>query len=202
MTLLNELRANQRLRVGLALIISILALYGLLEWRDFVNAQKDGYKHLALQASRLDSQRSQAQWPQRATEAGVALKEAEASLWRQASLSLAQAELQDWLYAQLRQADAKRYSVKIVDASARLGVAGDDTESTPAAQGLVAMHARLSFDADTPVLLALLAALAEAQHAVAVDSLSLKAKHVEMNVSAWFSASASTAAPAAASAAH
>lgn len=194
MQLIQELRGNQRLRIGLALIAALLALYGLLEWRDLAEAQKGSYKQLASQALRLSREKEQAQWPDRALQARQAQEVADAQLWRQTSLPLAQAQLQDWLYAALRQADAKNYAVKLADASAKLGVAvAADEESQ--SQNLTAMRARLSFGADAPVLLALLSTFAEAEHPVVVEALSLKAQRVEMTVAAWYAGAPAAAAP-------
>ena len=81
--LINELRASLRLRAGLALILAIFGLYGLLEWRDAGQARLAQYRQLSGQAARLANPGAQSLWPDRAAQAKAALAPALAAIPRQ-----------------------------------------------------------------------------------------------------------------------
>ena len=195
MNLLDELRANLRLRVGLAFILGVFCLYGLLEWRDYLAERRVQYRQLAGQVARIGLQQSQAEWIDRSIQANEALRAAETRLWRQASFGLAQAEMQDWLYTQLRHADAKRANVNLSDPTAQLGLTPNAAEQDSI--GLTKLHAKVDFFGDAPVLLALLSAIVDADRQVVVNALSIKSQRVEIDIGAWYMAPAASA-PAAA----
>lgn len=192
--LINQLRANIRLRIGLALIISIVAAYGLLEWRDLGQARLNEYRQLSGNVARLGNQQSLAQWPARAEQATAALVVAERRLWPNTSFGLAQAQVQDWLYALLRQADAKKFTVKLSDGEADFGTARAGEESAASMAGIKQMRARIEFNTEAPVLLALLAALNDAEHQVIVDTLNVKGPQTQLELSVWCDLRASSGA--------
>jgi len=197
--LINELRASLRLRAGLALMLAIFGLYGLLEWRDAGQARLAQYRQLSGQAARLANPGAQSLWPERAAQAQAALALAQQRPWRNTSFGLAQAEFQDWVFTLLRQADAKMFSVKLSDGDAGFGnakpAAGDKAPESIA--GLKQLRARVDLNFDPPVLLALLAAVNSAEHQVIVDSLSVKQQRVGLDLSVWYRLQPDPAAPSA-----
>ena len=96
MTLLEDLRTNQRLRLGVVAIVAILVLYGLLEWRDQLAASKADYRRLLTQLARVNQYRQAPVgvdvWQARASEAEQALSQARDQLWHNKSTGLAQAQ--------------------------------------------------------------------------------------------------------------
>ena len=197
--MINELRSNLRVRVGLALAIAILGIYGLLEWRDSGQSRMDAYRQLLAQVARLGKQQSQTEWPARAEEAKLGLLSAEQRLWRNSSIGLAQAELQDWLYALLRQADAKSFTVKLTEGEAGFGASNVSDTMPVALAGLRQLRARIDLNADTPVMLALLAAMNDAEHQIIVDTLNVKGSRLELGLTVWFDLRAQSAAAGSAS---
>jgi hypothetical protein len=186
MAALEELRASRRLRLGLAAILAILVGYGLLEWRDQLAADQASYRSLLNQVARLGQLEQPQLWAQRASEAGVALQQAQGRLWRQDTSGQAQAQVQDWLLGQLRQTDAKATTIRVTEAESALDVAGLAQRLPPALQSLKPIRARVEFNSDPLVLLGLLAALNDAEHQVVVDSLVVKPVKTELVVTFWF----------------
>lgn len=184
MSLISELRANSRLRIGLALIISIVWLYGLLDLRDNNAALVDQYKQTALQLARFGGQQKQTQWPARADEAKEALSLAESRLWHNSTLGLAQAEMQDWLSQQLNQAKAVRYAVKVAESDAGPDQKSDKSGAAPS--DLNQVKAKIEFNVDPKVLSSLLIAMANADHQIVVESMVVKHPRTELTVSAWY----------------
>ena len=197
--LINELRASLRLRAGLALILAIFGLYGLLEWRDAGQARLAQYRQLSGQAARLGNQSAQALWPERAAQAKAALAVAQQRPWRNTSFGLAQAEFQDWVYTLLRQVDAKNFSVKLSDGDVGFAPAKPTAvnEAPSPTAGLKQLRARIDFNFEPPVLMALLAAVNSAEHQVIVDSVSIKSLRAGLDLSVWYRLEPDPAAPSA-----
>lgn len=186
MDALNVLRTNARLRVGVVVIVAICVAYGLLEWRDQQAAGALEYRRMVNQLSRLTGQPSQQPWPARAAEAQQALADARGRLWENSSTGRAQAQVQDWLNALLRQTAAKAFSVKVAEGDAALDASGGAPKLPDALKDLTPLRARIEFTTEAPVLLALLAAMNDAEHQIVVDSLSVKPTKTEIGLSFWF----------------
>ncbi|MBC7719760.1 MAG: hypothetical protein H7Z77_08220 [Chitinophagaceae bacterium] len=94
---LSQLRANPRLRWGIALIVGIFWLYGVLVLREQVQEQTQQYRSASLALARLQAQRAQADWPARLAPAKVMAVQLESKLWQAPTAGLAQAAFQDWI---------------------------------------------------------------------------------------------------------
>ena len=193
MSVRDELRANPRLRLGLAVIAGTLGFYGLLAWQDHQQELAAQGQRLSAQVQRLSSRQAMDQWPQRAEDAQQVLQAVQRRLWRQSSVGLAQAEFQDWLREQLRRTNALNAVVKIAEAdepAARAGAgagAGADTTARAPRSDLTRVSAQVEFaNTDPQILLALLAGLAGPERTVVVQVLSVKPQRVEMRLAAWF----------------
>ncbi|MBV8502050.1 MAG: hypothetical protein JO006_10050 [Paucibacter sp.] len=204
--MMQELRSNPRLRVGMALVLVILVSYALMLWQDRQRLAAQRYRQLAIEQLRLSQQHSLQAWPQRASDAASLMPRYEAHLWHQASFGLAQAELQDWLRQALRAVSAQGANVKIADADPAATLLGSsDSASTQegtdeAGRTSADAHwpptrvgAQLDYtNTDPQLTLALLAAFAAEPRTVTVDNLSIKPGRVEMRVSAWYVLGADT----------
>jgi hypothetical protein len=193
MSLRDELQANPRLRLGLAAVVAILAGYGLLEWRDHQVAATADYKRLLGQVARLAQPQQAQPWAQRASEAGEALRQARAQLWRNASPGQAQAQVQDWLNTLLRQVDAKSATVRVSEPEINPEAAVLAARLPADLAALQPLRARLEFNSEPAVLLTLLAAINDAPRRVVVDGLSVKPLKTEISLSFWFEIAPPTA---------
>jgi hypothetical protein len=187
MALLAELRSTPRLRIGLVLIAAILGAYGLLEWRDRQVADRADYQRTLTQLARLSQpQEIAAPWGQRASEAAEVLAQARAELWRNVSTGQAQAQVQDWLSVLLKQADSKSSTVRVSEPDTDTGIQRSAQRLPMELAELQPLRARIEFNTDPAVLLAVLAALNDSPRRIGVDSLSIKPLKTEMQLSFWF----------------
>jgi len=186
MSLINELRSNYRLRVGLALIIGIVWLSWLLDLRDQNSVLFDQYKQTASQVARYSVQQKQTQWLTHEREAKAALAVAEERIWQNSSLGLTQAEMQDWLSQQLQQAKAAKYLVKISESENGLGRDKKNDKSDGAPSDLINVKAKLEFNTDPQALNKLLIALSATAHQIVVESMTARQPRTELTVSAWY----------------
>ncbi|MDT9001252.1 GspMb/PilO family protein [Paucibacter sp. APW11] len=170
--------------MGLVAIVAILLFYAQLEWRDHQVQLEAQYRQLTLQANRLASYQSRGDWLQRAVDSRGALLQAEKRVWKAKSLGLAQAEIQDWLLTRLRKANAGRYTVKLGDVpvAAKPSATEGPASSEPELQKIAV---RVELNADAPIMLALLDALAQSEPALVVEMLRVKQQRVEIGISAW-----------------
>lgn len=184
MNFLNELRSNYRLRIGVALIASIVWLSLLLDLRDQNNALIDQYRQTASQLARFNSKQKQTQWLTRAAQAKDALASAEAGVWQNPTLGLTQAEMRDWLLRQLLQSKALQYKVKVSESGGDNGDSknGKSSDSLP---DLIRVRAQIEFNTDPTVLNSFLSALANAEHEVVVETLKVKQPRTELTVASW-----------------
>lgn len=196
MNLFEQLASNLRLRLGIAAIFVIAVFYGLLEWRDHLAAATADYRAVVNQVARLNQPQDPGLWRRRAAEADQALREARQGLWRNASPGLAQAQVQDWLGRLLRQTDAKGVNLRVAEpdtTAANAASADRAADARPSQAGLPPelrklqpVRARIELNTDPAVVLALLAALNEAEHRVSVDTLNIKPGKSELALTFWF----------------
>jgi hypothetical protein len=191
----DELRASPRLRLGLLAIAATLALYGLLEWHDHQERRALELQRLQQQVQRLANRPAVDPWPGRLEEARAALESAEQLLWVNSSVGLAQAQFQDWLREQLRQANLQNPAIRVSEASAPARsssgspdpVGGAASASAAATADLLQVAAQVEFALPDPkALVALLAGMSDSQRPVIVESLVMKAQRVDMRVVVWF----------------
>lgn len=186
MNLLGQFRDNRRLRIGVAFVAWILAINALIDWNDRLDAQRTQYRQSLGQLARLTPGQPLEVWTRRAADGAQALDEARGLLWRNTSAGLAQAQVQDWLSDALRRVAAQGGSVRVAepDTNAPRPAAG---ASAPAVgEALRPLRARIEFNTDPAVMLALLAALNDAEHRVGVDALRVRPGKTEMSLTFWF----------------
>jgi len=198
MDVFEQLASNLRLRLGIAAIFVIAVFYGLLEWRDQLASSTTDYRGVVNQVARLSQPQDPALWRQRAAEATEVLRDARQGLWRNASPGLAQAQVQDWLGQLLRQIDAKGVNLRVAEpdtttnatnaANAAIPSRAADPGAVlpPDLRRLQPVRARIELNSDPAVVLALLAALNDAEHRVGVDTLNIKPGKSELALTFWF----------------
>ena len=193
-----ELGASRRLRLGLALIVAVLWLYGVLLLSDARDERTRGFRQASVQLARLQEAAGQTEWPQRLEEAKILQAALESGLWRGDSLGLSRAALQDWLAQQMKQAQVPRPLITLAaqedDAAGAPGGAAPAggapaAEAAELAAGLWKVKAKLNFDFTAESLPLLLARLAAPSPRVTVESLRVVREpvaRVEMVVVAYF----------------
>jgi hypothetical protein len=121
--MLAELRANQRLRMGLVLILAILAGYGLLNWRDALDQKEKSVDRLGQEIGRLRGLEGTGPiWRRRAERTAQARRRFEERLWPAPSLELAQASFQDWVASRLSRLGVLQPKLTLIDADSEQGV--------------------------------------------------------------------------------
>lgn len=129
--MLAELRANQRLRMGLVLILAILAGYGLLNWRDALDQKEKSVNRLGQEIGRLRGLEGTGPiWRRRAERTALARRHFEERLWPAPTLELAQAGFQDWVASRLSRLGVLQPKLTLIDADGEQGAdAGEPADS-------------------------------------------------------------------------
>lgn len=183
-TLLRPIRENPRLRLGLWLILGVLGLYAVLDLRDRVAAQEDGYRRAAQELAILRASATQQAWPERAEAAQLLKAELEGRLGQAATEGLAAANLEDRLNSQLREVGAEGAKVEVS--------ATDRQSDVNMPDDLWVLKARVRFRFVPGALVRLLQKLAETKRLIAIDTLEIRTSpvpSVELNLTAFFQAS-------------
>jgi hypothetical protein len=182
--LLTQLRTNPRLRWGVALIIGIAWLYGVLLLRDAAQDQTQQQRAAAQSVARLRATLTQGQWAARLPAANALAVQLESKLWQAPTPGLAQAALQDWLGAALTRSGVvnRQISVTVLEETiANLG------NSAP--PGLWRVKAKLGFEYTAPSLLDFLSQLEANDRQSIVGVLTVRKEpspRVELEVDAYF----------------
>lgn len=171
-SLLIQVRANRRLRMGLWAVLAILWLAAILDARDRVPQAADALRVEARKLARAEALVGQTDWMQRAQQARALRVEEESRLWQAASAGLAQASFQDWLGQTLLTAGATRPAVTVA------AVEGDAAGPAKMPDDLWAMRAKAEFDFDPKALDALLTKLAQHEKPTVVESLLIRREPV------------------------
>ena len=187
-----ELASSRRLRVGLALIVAVLWLYGALMLRDARDDRTRAFQSASAQLARVQQATKQTEWPKRLEEAKIAQVALESGLWRGDTLGLSRAALQDWLAQQLKQAQASRPLITLAaqdDAALGASNPGNDAAAAELEASLWKVKAKLTFDFTAESLDTLLGKLATPALRTTIESLRVLREpvpRVEMVVVAYF----------------
>lgn len=93
----SQLKANARLRIGLWLVLAIVWVNALFWHSDRLKVLKSDLDDLTIEISRLKPLQSSSLWEQRAQDAQLHLDALRSTQWRESSVGLIQAAVQDWL---------------------------------------------------------------------------------------------------------
>ncbi len=178
--LLNELRANTRLRLGIWLIVFILLLYGVLRLNDYQKNLSKQYETARQQLYKLETVASETHWQKRQTEAEKLKIDLETQLWQASSQGLARADFQSWLSIAVRRVKLVKTRMKV-----------EDIEVLDGKPTLWKVSARIDGTFQAEPLTALLRDIANNKEVIVVDHLDIPArgsKRFSLQVSAYFQA--------------
>jgi hypothetical protein len=93
----NQFRENTRLRIGVYAILASLWLYGLLVLHDHIKREREAWQTSENQIVRIKNAAANVDWTTRAQEVKTTLSDYERLLWREGSVGVSQAALQESL---------------------------------------------------------------------------------------------------------
>lgn len=174
--LILELKVNQRLRIGLALIVAIVWFYAVLELRDRSDAAAQGLAVQARQVFRLQQQSAQSEWLDAARVSKERRTEVEKVLWTTDTSGSANAALQDWLQEKAKQSGIPLMQVTFADAvdGGPFGAAVriDKADNLPI--GISKVKGRMNFEFDGSTFDRFMAAVSAGEHPIFVENLTVR----------------------------
>ncbi|MDM8547259.1 hypothetical protein QUF61_12250 [Candidatus Venteria ishoeyi] len=180
--LLEELRNNTRLRLGIWLILAILLLYGLLKLGKVQQTLQTEYQQAAQQHIQLQDIHEQTFWLERAKQARALRVEVEDKLWQSASKGLAQADLQAWLNRWIKISKLSKPKLNVESAFV-----------LPEQSNIWQVSAQLNAEFDAKALQLLLNKIAENPQWLVVERLDIqnnqRKPRFKLSVKAFFQAS-------------
>lgn len=165
-----ELKTSPRLRLGLALILAVLWLNGILSLRDELAAEAKRQIQSLSQIARVRQYATQTEWPERAKQARITQMELEERLWRSSTQGLAQAAVQDWLTQGLSQSGVGRPEVSLVQ--------GADAAKADGEGGPWKIKAKLMFDFSPQSFSAWMSKLASHDRQIVMEQLIVRMEPV------------------------
>ena len=188
---LNQLRANPRLRWGIALLIGIVWLYALLLLRENLQEQTQQHGAAAQGITRLRAQLAQPEWAARVTPAKMLAVQLEGRLWQAPTSGLAQAAFQDWLNAAMLKAGVTNPQISVTVLDEALTTAPTD---------LWKIKAKLAFNFSAANPMDFLSRIESHEKQIIVGSLNVRKEplpFMEMELFGYFQKQAAPAAKAA-----
>lgn len=188
---LDELKANPRLRLGLWLVAGIVWLYALLLLRDETSRVASEHHALAKKLSRVAATAGQTVWAARVEPARAMQVELEGRMWRESTIGLAQAALQDWLNQVVQQSALPRpfLTVSAQEEAAAEAPSPALSDTASAVADAWKVSAKLSFDFAPQNFYTLMEKLVGNDKQIVVESLTIRGAPVpraEMVLVAYF----------------
>ncbi len=184
---LAQLRGNPRLRWGIAIIVAVLWLYGILLLKDSLQERSMQYRMDGKRVAQMRAELAQPEWLARVEQANVLSTQLEGRLWQAPTQGLAQAAFQDWLNTAVRNAGVARAQVAVTVIDETPATQQGDAGATPA--DLWKIKAKLSFDFSAQSLIELLRMMESNDKQIAVGTLVVHKEptpHVEMELYGYF----------------
>ncbi len=186
---LDELRGNPRLRAGLAAVLALLWLLGLLELSDALDAARKERLRLGEEVARLRSVGAEQRWPALREQAEAHLADHRSLAWREESEGRMQAMLQDWLREQLAAVGVQPRELVVTVLPARnVSPSANGRKSDLPADMRIA-RARLSFEFKAEALHQFLARLPASRRWIWVSRMAVdndRQRVVELELEALF----------------
>ncbi len=192
--LAKQLRAQPRLRWGLALIVGILWLYTILLLRDDLQEQTQRHRMAVQSIAHLRAQLEQPEWVARMEQAKVVSVQLEGRLWQAPTSGLAQAAFQDWLNSAMTKSSALNPQITVIvqdelvaNTLVRTPVQSTTPGATPA--DLWKIKAKLGFNFTPTCLMDFLNLIENNEHQIVVGTLDVRREplpHVEMELYGYF----------------
>lgn len=196
--LTQSLRDNPRLRWGVALIVGLFWLYGILLLQEDLDERNRQRIAVAQTNARMQAQAAQPEWTTRHIPAKTLTVQLESQLWRAPTPGLAQAAFQDWLNTTLQQAGVAKLQVTVTVMQDGPGPSPRaDSEPMgqpgPAAtpEDLWKIRAKINFEAPHPMLLAALSRIETHEKKIVVSALNIRTEQppvprVELELLGYF----------------
>jgi hypothetical protein len=138
---LDELKSNARLRIGLVIAFGLVVVTQLLDAQAALRAKRMQATRLQTQLSQLSVSAQDSAWLERAKAAHALRERLDAGLWRASDVGVAEASFVDWMNRQLGEAKAGGPSVlSAIPAGARV-----DLPTMPAGTRLLRLNVRFDF---------------------------------------------------------
>lgn len=188
-TWLDELRSKPRLQAGLAVVLAMLWLLGLLELTDALDAARKDKDRLIDEVARLRTVGAEQQWAAMRDQAEARLADHRSLAWREESEGRMQAMLQDWLREQLATVGVQPRELVVTVLPARtVSPAGNGRKAELPADMRIA-RARVSFEFKPDALHQILAKLPASRRWVWVSRMAVDndgQRVVELELEALF----------------
>jgi type II secretory pathway pseudopilin PulG len=183
-TMRSQWVASLRLRVGVWLVVAILAAYAIDSGIAYVDARQEELQTADAEVARLRALAAERDWPDRAKEATQLTAALQSMAWSEPNLGLTEAALQDWLRTVSSRLGLKTRELTIVrveEAAKATAVRADQAkESVGSTSGLavpaghVVLRAHMSFELQRAPLVTFLAECARSERSVVVERLVLR----------------------------
>lgn len=186
---LDELRSKPFLRAGVAAVLALLCLAGLLELSDARDAARKERDRLIDEVALLRSTGSEKQWPVLRDQALARLADHQSLAWREESEGRMQAMLQDWLRAQLAAAGVQPRDLLVTVLPVGGAAPAEKGRKSPLSADMRIARARMSFEFKPETLHLALASLPASRHWIWVSRMSVEndtRRMVELEVEALF----------------
>ena len=180
---------NTRLRWGLAVIVGLMWLYGVLLLRDELAQKTVEHNTMARSLARLQAELAQPEWTERVKSAKALSVQLESRLWQAPTSGLAQAAFQEWLKAAQTQAGLKGAQITGVAVDEAASDSDTGAAASPGLKGLRKVSAKLRFEFAPATLLAFLNLVEAGDKRTVVSTLLVRREPqpvAEMEIVAWF----------------
>jgi len=164
----DQLAGNIRLRIGLALIISIVGMYLVLDKSEQVAKKQKDYRRASVQLAQAKQQATDTAWLTRSKDANQALAELRSHDWVDSSNGLIQSKWNDHLQLLLNQEKAAAATVALSDSASDGGAAGEAGSGIP---GMSSMKAKLRFEAVPKTLYTILQVIDTNRQGMIVETM-------------------------------
>ena len=182
--LMNELKANPRLRAGLWLCVAIFWFYGIVNLQEVSVAKAKEYETLVKRSARSQATAEQKAWQGWVDDARVIERSLANRLWHEPTQGLAQAAFQDWLVQALQQTAIVKPQLTVV---AQEGPKSQGTSKTD--DEIWKVSARVTFDFDPRTFTQFIDKLANHDKWVVLETLNVRGSpsaKTEMTLVAYF----------------
>jgi hypothetical protein len=186
---LDELRRKPRLQAGLAVVLALLWLLGLLELSDALDAARREKARLIDEVARLRTVGAEQHWPAMRDQTQVRLADHRALAWREESEGRMQAMLQDWLREQLAAVGVQPRELVVIVLPARTVLPSEQGRKSELPADMRIARARVSFEFKPDALHQVLARLPASRRWIWVSRMSVdndSQRVVELELEALF----------------
>lgn len=184
----NQLAANPRLRIGLALILCIIGVYLVLDKSEQVGKLQKEYRRLSVSLEQSRQQATDTSWLSRSKAASEALVELREHDWVDNNFGLIQSKWNDNLQNLLTQEKAANATVVLSENMTDASNSAKNESNSPVA-GMNIMKAKLRFEALPKTLYNILRIIDTNKQAMVVETLNYQwlgtVGRAEINIKAF-----------------